>query len=205
GTKKSGPETSETRGFEGGVADEAAKTYVGDTVVLKATLNEVDVTSTTIFKVNGVELKRDYSTKNGNIYVAKSTGEHSVVAVLDEFMDSFTFTILKEEGSEPTGNRIEYNGKVYPVSETIWALHVNSDGEPGYFEDEDENIYTLWGMISYEYDSNNEILHEFATFTYVPLNGQNIALPFQNPTGMIHIEGSVIINGNGVFDTEDVN
>src|SRR5690606_40592870 len=97
GTKKSGPETSETRGFEGGVADEAAKFYVGDTVVLEATLNEVDVTSTTIFRVNGVELKRDYSPKNGNIYVARSTGEHSVVATLDDFMDSFTFTIIEEE------------------------------------------------------------------------------------------------------------
>src|SRR5690554_5165721 len=92
GKKYTGPEPGEIPEFVAGLADESIKYYVGDTVVLKATLNDVDVTSTTIFKVNGIELKRDYSPKNGNIYVARNIGDHSVVATLDDFMDSFTFT-----------------------------------------------------------------------------------------------------------------
>lgn len=95
GKDTTGPEPVETPEFVAGLADENIKYHVGDTVVLKATLNDVDVTSTTVFKVNGVELKRDYSPKNGNIYVAKSTGEYSVVATLDDFMDSFTFTVTQ--------------------------------------------------------------------------------------------------------------
>lgn len=204
GKNTTGPEPVETPEFVAGLADDSIKYYVGDTIVLKATLNEVDVTSTTIFKVNGIELKRDYSPKNGNIYIAKNLGEHSVVATLDEFMDNFTFTIIEEE-EEPTGNRIEYDGEFYPVSETLWILHVE-DGEPEYFKDEDDNLFTLWGMISSEYDSNDEVLHEFVTFAYIPLDGQNIALPYQNPAEMIHVGGGyVTINGNDVFDTEDAN
>lgn len=88
---------AETPEFVAGLADENIKYYVGDTVVLQATLNDVDVTSTTIFKVNGIELKRDYNPKNGNIYVAKNIGDHSVVATLDDFMDNFTFTIIEDE------------------------------------------------------------------------------------------------------------
>lgn len=203
GKNNTGPEPGEVPEFVAGLADESIKYYVGDTVVLKATLNDVDVTSTTIFKVNGIELKRDYNPKNGNIYVAKNIGEHSVVATLDDFMDSFTFTILKKEGEEPTGNRIEYENKAYPVSETLWILHVE-DGEPEYFKDEDDNLFTLWGMISSEYDSNDEVLHQFVTFAYIPLDGQNIALPYQ-AAEMIHVGGGyVTINGNDVFNTGNV-
>ena len=96
GTKSPGIEPVETPDFIAGLADESIEFHVGDTIVLKATLNEVDVSSTSIFKVNGVELKRDYSPKNGNIYIAKNSGEHSVTATLDDFMDAFTFTVLKD-------------------------------------------------------------------------------------------------------------
>src|SRR5690554_3484114 len=116
GTKSPGIEPVETPDFVAGLADENIEFHVGDTVVLKATLNEVDVSSTTIFKVNGVELKRDYSPRNGNIFIARNIGEHAVVATLDDFMDAFTFTVVEEE-PEPTGNRIEYNRSEEHTSE----------------------------------------------------------------------------------------
>lgn len=200
GTKSPGIEPVETPDFVAGLADDNIKYYIGDTVVLKATLNEVDVTSTTIFKVNGVELKRDYSPRNGNIYVAKNIGEHSVTATLDDLMDSFTFNIEEE----PSGNRIEYGGDFYPVSQTVWILHVK-DGDPEYFKDANDVLYTLWAMISSELDTNDDVINQFVTFKYIPLNGQNIAFPHQNPAGMVHVGGGyVTINGNDVFNTENV-
>jgi len=157
------------------LADESIKYYVGDTVVLKATLNDVDVTSTTIFKVNGIELKRDYSPKNGNIYVARNIGDHSVVATLDDFMDSFTFTIIEEEEEpEPTGNRIEYDGETYPVNNTFWI--VNGDGDAGvaYLEDISVGTETVsctkWLIVSTDTPNLQNATAFYYNLVYVSLN-----------------------------------
>src|SRR5690606_41621975 len=74
GKNNTGPEPGEVPEFVAGLADESIKYYVGDTVVLKATLNDVDDTSTTNFKVYGIELKHDYSSIYGNKYIVRNIG-----------------------------------------------------------------------------------------------------------------------------------
>src|SRR5690606_10954617 len=123
-----------------------------------AKLNNVDVTSTTTFKVNGVELKRDYNPKNGYTYIAVAEGEHTVVATLDNFSYSFTFEVLEDE-PEPTGNRIEYGGESYPVSQTVWMLF--TDGNAPAIFTQGGIDYGVWIMTSSELDSNDEIVNYF--------------------------------------------
>ena len=100
GIKENGPDMPEIPIFKAGLT-EVQDIYVRDTVFLEAELNKVDVTSTTIFKVNGVELKRENNPKNGYTYITKAVGNHKVVATLDGFTYSFNFEVLEEE-PEPT-------------------------------------------------------------------------------------------------------
>lgn len=208
GTKNTGPEPGEIPEFKAGLADEENK-YVGDTIVLKAELNGVDVTSTTVFKVNGVELKRDYSPKNGNIYVAKSTGEHSVVATLDDFMDSFTFTVIKkEEEPDPINNRIEYNGESYPVNNTFWI--VNGDGDDGvvYLEDisvDGETVScTKWLMVSTDNPNLQNATAFYYNLVYVGLNPDGTpAFPDEGTiyfqSGLVRVNTTINLEMNDAF------
>src|SRR5690554_1229595 len=95
GKRHPGPEPAETSEFKADLYVPGVK-HIGDTIMLKAELDGVDVSTTTIFKVNGVELKRDYSPLNGNRYIARQIGQYNVVATLDDFTDSFTFEVIRE-------------------------------------------------------------------------------------------------------------
>src|SRR5690606_9159569 len=100
GERTDGKEDPEVPDFKAMLVDNDAE-YVGDTFVFEATLNGVDVTSTTTFSVNGKELKRDGNPKNGNIFVATEEGEYEVEASLDSYTDSFEFTVIAKEEEEP--------------------------------------------------------------------------------------------------------
>lgn len=205
GMKDSGYEQAETPVFKAGLVNQE-DFYVGDTIVFEAKFNNVDVTSTTIFKVNGVELKRDYNPKNGYIYIAKAIGKHNVVATLDSFTYSFDFEVLEEEEEpvEPTGNRIEYGGKSYPVSQTVWMLF--TDGNDAAVFTQGGVDYGVWIMASSEFDSNEEIVNHFETTVAVPLNAGKVVLPYGDQAGMIYMdEGVVYIEGNEVFEITNVN
>ena len=194
GTKPDGPETPEEQKYTAEQANPDVAKYVGDKFVFKAMLNNVDVTSTSKFKVNGTVV-------SGNSYTPHKTGSHSVVATMDNFEATFKFTVLeKEEEPEPTGNRIEYGGKSYPVSMTIWTLL--TDGANPYTHTINGVDYGVWGMISLELDSTgDDILHGFETTVAVPLNAGKAVLPYADQTGMIYLdEGTVYINGAEVFD-----
>jgi len=90
GVKPDGPEQPEEQNYTAAQANPEAK-YVGDDFEFKATLNGVDVTSTTKFKVNGTDIK-------GKVYVPHKTGRHSVIATMDDFTANFNFTVLAGEG-----------------------------------------------------------------------------------------------------------
>ena len=96
GERTDGKEDPEVPDFKAMLVDNDAE-YVGDTFVFEATLNDVDVTSTTTFSVNGKELKRDGNPKNGNVYMAEKAGDYEVKASLDTYTDSFKFTVIVEE------------------------------------------------------------------------------------------------------------
>lgn len=95
GKRHPGPEPGEIPEFKAELFVPGVK-RIGDTIMLKAELNGVDVSTTTVFKVNGVELKRDYSPLNGNRYIARQTGEYNVVATLDDFTDGFMFEVVRD-------------------------------------------------------------------------------------------------------------
>lgn len=61
-------------------------------------------------------------------------------------------------------------------------------------------------MISSEYDSNDDALHQFVTYTYVPLNGQTLHFLIKKSNrNDSHVGGGyVTINGNDVFNTGNV-
>src|SRR5690554_7419439 len=95
GKRHPGPEPAEVPEFKAELFEPGVK-HIGDTIMLKAELNSVDVSTTTIFRVNGVELKRDYSPLNGNRYIARQIGEYNVVATLDDFTDGFMFEVVRD-------------------------------------------------------------------------------------------------------------
>src|SRR5690606_2668735 len=195
-----GPEKPEERLYAAEVANPEEAKYVGDKFEFKATLNGVDVTKSSKFKVNGVA-----TTNNASFYIPHKTGSHSVIATMDDYEATFKFTVLEKDEEEPepepTGNRIEYGGKSYPVSETVWIVH--SDGGIKAYNNSNGVACTVWLMISSEYDSNDKVLHQFATAVYVPIKSdQTLAFPNESSGAFEHINGgAVVINGSKVFDT----
>src|SRR5690606_16004892 len=165
GTEPDAPEKPEVQVFVAKLSDDSEGEFVGDEFIFEATLNGVDVTSSTAFKVNGVNAK-------GNVFKAIKEGENAVLATMDNFTSTFRFTVKEKDEEEPepepTGNRIEYDGKSYPVSETVFVLHAPG-GVPVTFEDANKNLSTLWVMASSEYDSDDETINQFVNFVYVPL------------------------------------
>ncbi|UUV22031.1 hypothetical protein [Paenimyroides aestuarii] len=198
GTKPDGPETPEQQVFKAMHSNPEEAKYVNDKFTFEATLNGVDVTSTTKFRVNGVDIP-------GNTYVPFKEGSHSVLASMDDFTASFKFTVLEEDTTpEPTGNRIEYGGNSYPVSEVLWLVHAENNQIKPY--NRNGVTCTVWAMLAIELDSNDEVINQFLTFTYVPIkaNGK-LAFPNNTPGPFEHLNGGVVtINGNDVFDTANV-
>lgn len=115
GVVPEGPEKPEEQVFVAKLSEESEGEFVGDEFIFEATLNGVDVTSSTTFKVNGVDAK-------GNVFKAIKEGENAVLATMDDFTSTFRFTVKEkdEEEPEPTGNRIEYDGDWKPVTNTFW-------------------------------------------------------------------------------------
>lgn len=201
GVKPEGGETPEQKKFTAEHSNPTEAKYVGDTFEFKAMMNSVDVTSSTKFKVNGSDIKE-------NTYVPHKTGDHSVIATLDDtYTATFKFKVLEkdEEPEEPTGNRIEYGGKSYPVSETLWLININSKNEVLLY-DINGTICSMWAMISMELDNADKILHQFTTAVYVPIKANDdIAFPNESPAVLQHINGgNIVINGKEVFQTTNV-
>ncbi len=190
------PETPEQQVFKAEHTNPDDAKYVGDVFTFKATLNGVDVTSTTKFKVNGTLIP-------GSTYTPVKTGSHSVIATMDNFTANFKFTVLEDEVPVPEGNRIEYNNASYPVSETEWYMNVDSStGNPKAYNVSGVTC-TLWAMVSSEYDAADEVVNQFLTFTMVPLlNSTTVAFPNQAPSAIIDagVGGKVTINGTAVFN-----
>lgn len=202
GVKPENGETPEEKKFVAALKETTAK-YVGDKFEFEAKLNGIDVTSTTKFTVNGTDIK-------GSQYVPFKEGSHSVIATMDNLTATFKFTVQpKEEEPEPEpedGNRIEYAGKSYPVSETVWILHVKG-GNVGFFQDPKDTtkVYTLWAMASSKYDSNDEPINQFVTLVYVPVKADgSVAFPNEATGPFMLYGGNVTINGNEVFTANSV-
>lgn len=190
------PETPEQQVFKAEHTNPDEAKYVGDVFTFKATLNGVDVTSTTKFKVNGTLIP-------GSSYTPVKTGSHSVIATMDNFTANFKFTVLEEEVPVPEGNRIEYNNASYPVSETEWFLNVDSSTGKVKAYNVSGTTCTIWAMVSSEYDAADAIVNQFITFTLVPiLNPTTVAFPNESPSALMDagIAGKVIINGADVFN-----
>lgn len=198
GTMPDGPEKPEEQKYTAEHSNPDEAKYVGDKFEFTAMLNSVDVTATTKFKVNGTAIP-------GNSYTPVKTGSHSVIATMDNFTATFKFTVLeKDEEPEPLGNRIEYGGDSYPVSETIWIVHAENNQVVPY--NVNGVTCTVWLMASLEYDSNDDVVNQFLTFVYVPIKANNqLAFPNNSPGPLAHINGGVVtINGNDIFDTTNV-
>src|SRR5690606_30930387 len=154
-----GPEKPEEQIYAAEVANPEEAKYIGDKFEFKATLNGVDVTKSSKFKVNGVA-----TTNNASFYIPHKTGSHSVIATMDDYEATFKFTVL-EEGEEepepePTGNRIEYDGDWKPVTNTFWAMTVNAQNQPqGYdypVQGTDE-FCSRWLLISVDVNDHTKI------------------------------------------------
>src|SRR5690606_10430730 len=115
GTEPDGPEKPEEQVFVAKLSEDSEGEFVGDEFIFEATLNGVDVTSATNFKVNGVDAK-------GNVFKAIKEGENAVLATMDEFTSTFRYNVKEkdEEEPEPTRNRMEYDGDWKPVTNTFW-------------------------------------------------------------------------------------
>ncbi|MBA5793400.1 hypothetical protein H1R17_02575 [Flavobacterium sp. xlx-214] len=173
--------------------------YVGDTFEFQSMLTNVDVTKSTKFKVNGAAIK-------GNTYIPYKEGDISVVATMENYTATFKFNVLKEgdQPEPPAGNRIEYGGKSYPVSDTMWVLSTNDKNQVLIYDVHGTDC-TVWVLMSLELDNDNKPLHQFTTIVYVPLKANDeIAFPNESPSALQHIKGSVVINGTEVFKTTDV-
>lgn len=194
------PDKPEEEVYAAEVANPEEAKYVGDKFVFKAMLNNIDVTAKSKFKVNGVPVAGDT-----DYYIPHKAGEHSVIATMNNYTADFKFTVL-EEGDDPeeTGNRIEYDGNSYTVSETVWALAL----------DENDEIYKVpvkgvdfcaWLMQSTEYDTNGKELHQFYNIVLAPIDNGSAFLPFAKPNDILNVEGGgVLINGEEVFEIDNV-
>src|SRR5690606_23037389 len=90
----------------------------------------------------------------------------------------------------------------YPVSETQWGINVNASNQILKYTLSGSD-YTLWVMVTGEYDNNGDPVNEFLTAVYVPMiNPTTVAFPNEAPSAIIdaNIGGGVTINGSKVFD-----
>lgn len=175
----------------------AAK-YVGDTFEFQASMNGVDVTKTTKFKVNGTSVK-------DNTYIPHRVGSHSVIATMEDFEVTFKFNVLSaDEGEpepEPTTNRIEYEGISKPVTKTVWMaigdpvsgsllLHNVQQGNNG------PNVMcTKWILVSFDGATIDKSKNLYYTMCFIPQGaGAPIVYPHES-TDMFLGSGHVIFDG----------
>lgn len=204
GVQPGNGETPEETKYTAEIVSNGAK-YVGDTFEFKAMLNNVDVTSSTKFKVNGTEIK-------GFKYDAFKEGANSVVATMNNYTANFKFTVLpKEEEPEPTdGNRIEYAGKSYPLSTNLWLLYFTSDGKNIAVQDINGVPHTVWLMYTGDNSdptkaSNYTLLQVFVPAKKLPSGEYDLAFPNEPATSpIVHNQGSIFINGKEVFQTKNI-
>lgn len=201
GTKPTGPEQPEEQKFTAEQANPDEAKYIGDVFEFKAMLNGVDVTATTKFRINGTNI-------TGKTYTPAKLGDHSVIATMDNLTATFKFKVLeKEEEPEPTGNRIEYGGKSYPVDATVFVVHTKSGAIVDFTDQNTGNKFNLWAMASTStaVDSDGEPLHQYITYMYVPKkpNG-DVAFPNEGSGALMLYAGVVIIDGNDAFDMDNV-
>lgn len=194
GTLPTGPELPEELKFVAVHSNPTEAKYIGDKFEFTAALNGVDVTKSTKFKVNGTTIP-------SNSYTPVKTGPHTVIATMDDYTATFKFTVLEDEEPEPepTGNRIEYDGKAYPVSNTMWGLIV--DGDELYTMPINGVEHAVWYMESSEVDGANKVVNQFLTIIAMPTNSQGQAiLPFANSSFIVHVGGGLTINSLPVFE-----
>jgi len=197
GSKTDGQEPAEQQNFVAKQSNADTATKVKEIFEFEGKFNNVDVTSSTKFKVNGVDIK-------GNTYTPFKEGSHSVLATYLNFTSTFKFTVLpadEEPEPEPTGNRIEYGGKSYPVSSTQWIIHVEDNKIVTF--NRNGVTCTLWALMSLELDVDEKVVNQFLTFAYVPLQADGkLAYPNNSPGTLEHVNGGlVVINKTEVFKT----
>jgi len=191
GTKPDGPDKPEEQKFTAKHNNAEEAKYVGDDFEFTAMLNNLDVTSTTIFKVNGTQIK-------GNIYTPHKIGSHSVVATMDNLTANFKFTVLEkdEEEPEPTGNRIEYDDKSYAMTTTAWILSGDSAQKKFYSSPQtingNEVVCSNWILVTTD-DTDLTKANYYMTNVYVPVKSDgSLALP-DEATPVLK-SGRVVIN-----------
>jgi len=193
GTKPNGPELPEELKFLAVHSNPNEAKYIGDKFEFTAALNGVDVTKSTKFKVNGTTIP-------GSAYTPVKTGPHTVIATMDDYTATFKFTVLEDEEEPlPTGNRIEYGGDSYPVSQTMWGLIF--DGDELYTMPINGVDHAVWYMDSSEVDGANKVVNQFLTIIAMPTNSQGQAiLPYADSSLIVHVGGGLTINGLPVFE-----
>lgn len=177
----------------------AAK-YVGDTFQFKAMLNNVDVTASTKFKVNGSDIK-------GSTYVPFKEGSHSVIATMDNHTANFKFTVLpKEEEPEPQGNRIEYGGS-NPLTKTLFVLNgtetQNGISLPSLMMPDGTTPAVNWIMVNFNGTDLNTATNVYLLNILIPFDGKNINFPFE-ATQIAIAGGEVVVNSANPFTPKNM-
>lgn len=202
----SGDDTPDTPQFVARLVQSDAK-YVGDTFEFIATLNGVNVTETTKFRVNGTDI-------DGFTYIPFKADEHSVIATKDNYTANFKFNV-SAQGAQ--GNRIEYDGSSYPISKTSWFLN-GKISQNGYeFPDitMPDGVTPALNWLMYNHNGNSNNLediensdHIFYTSILVPYDGSDLTyddLIFPDiAEDIVIMEGEVVINRTTVLSIDNV-
>src|SRR5690606_31930506 len=199
GVVPEGPEKPEEQVFVAKLSEESEGEFVGDEFIFEATLNGVDVTSSTTFKVNGVDAK-------GNVFKAIKEGENAVLATMDDFTSTFRFTVKEkeEEEPEPTGNRIEYDGDSYSLDTTFFVLNGQVDQQTGNVQippltmSDGVTDALNWQLISFDGTDLSTATEVYMVEILIPFDGTSITYPFE-ATQIEVISGAVEVNGAAPF------
>lgn len=204
GVVPDGPEKPEEQKYTAEVANPEEAKYVGDKFEFKAMLNNVDVTASSKFKVNGVA-----TTNNASFYIPHKTGSHSVIATMDDYEATFKFTVEEKEEEpepepEPTGNRIDYGGTSYNLDATVFVLNAqtNSSGQvtgvPTLKMSDGVTPALNWMLYNFNGTTLANATDVYMLEILVPFDGSSITYPFE-ATQIEVISGSVEINGAAPF------
>ncbi|WLD23482.1 hypothetical protein NU10_12320 [Flavobacterium dauae] len=199
GTEPDGPEKPEEQVFVAKLSEESEGEFVGDEFIFEATLNGVDVTSATTFKVNGVAAK-------GNVFKAIKEGENAVLATMDDFTSTFRFTVKEkeEEPEEPTGNRIDFKGNSTPLTTTYFFLNAQTDadgnitGLPDIQMSDGVTDALNWQLINFDGTDLDTAKNVYMVEILMPLPSDNSIYPFQAKQIEV-IGGGVVLNGAAPF------
>lgn len=208
GTKPEGPELPEEIKFTAEQSNPDEAKYVGDKFEFVAMLNSVDVTKSTKFKVSGTTIP-------GNTYTPVKTGSHTVIATMDNYTATFKFVVEEkdEEPVEPTGNRIDYDGKSYEVKTTLWLLNTKTADKQPYaynvtLQDGSKVLCTRWMMVSTSATNVTNLQqvmdsdYYYVSVVHVPVKSDN-SVAFPDETTTYFYSGNVKIDTDE-FIMEDV-